>query len=218
MASATWSATRGSVSAGQRGRVVVTATATQRAEELVEPSTDGPGLIRLAHVRRQVPLAGRHGRVAGLGQEFGEGCAPLGERPRVTARPIVVGEDPKADLVWVQAGEQRRPRGAATGTRVELRKAHASDGHAIEGGSSELTPIASRIGESQVIGHDEDDVGGHGTEGRCVMRGRMPDPARTRRRGLRGGRSLGEALGNSRERNRWRRPRGLRHIRQEEAS
>jgi hypothetical protein len=63
-------------------------------------------------------------------------------------------------LVTVEAGEKGDAGGVALGGVVELGEAEAVVGERVEVGSIDFGAVAAEIGEAEVIGHDEDDIGG----------------------------------------------------------
>ena len=146
------------LAARQRAGLEERAAAGEGAEEAVEAAPRRPGLVGLAHLGTQVPLAGQAGRVAGGLQRLGDRHAVRIDRARVAARPVVVGEDADAGLVRVQAGEQRGARRAAARSVVELREAYAAACQAIEIRGPDLTAVAADVGEPHVVDENQDDV------------------------------------------------------------
>ena len=123
--------------------------------------------------RRDVPLAGHVGLVAGGLEDLGEGDAAAVEVAGV-ARGMDLRIDHVADagLVRVEAGEQRRAAGAAAGGVVEMGEAHAFFGEGVEVGRADFAAEAADIGVAEIVGEEDDDV-----RGRLVCGGGEPGAA-----------------------------------------
>src|SRR5579875_2044026 len=61
--------------------------------------------------------------------------------------------------MMVHAGEQGRPAGRAQGSGMEVSKAESGCGQRVEVGSVDLRPVATDVGEPEVVAEDDDDVG-----------------------------------------------------------
>jgi hypothetical protein len=92
---------------------------------------------------------------------------------------VIVHHVADAGLMRIEAGEERRPGGAAAGGVVELGEAEAVFGEAVEGGGGDFTPVGADIGLAEIVGHDENNVGpggGGGLEGEgCGTKGRAEE-------------------------------------------
>ncbi len=64
-----------------------------------------------------------------------------------------------ADLVRVQARQERGPRRAATRRVVELREPEPVPGQSVKMGRPDLAAVTSQVAEAQVIGEDQEDIG-----------------------------------------------------------
>ena len=109
----------------------------------------------------QVPLARVVGAVAGGLEQGGQELRPL--RPLPTspaANPLrqarnripanLLGEVPRQDL---------RPRRPATRGVIELLKTQAITRQAVEVGGLDLSSVAAEIGEAEIVGHDQENIG-----------------------------------------------------------
>src|SRR5438552_17145753 len=72
--------------ARERRRAVVAAAARQGAEEPIEAAPRRPGVARVPHVGREMPLATQAGGVAGGLEDLSERQAPLVERTSIPIR------------------------------------------------------------------------------------------------------------------------------------
>ena len=64
-----------------------------------------------------------------------------------------------AGLVRIKPIEERGARGAATTHVVKLCEAHATSRQSIQVGRSDFTTIATNVRVTDVVSHDDDDVG-----------------------------------------------------------
>jgi hypothetical protein len=80
------------------------------------------------------------------------------ERAGIAAGRIDVGEDADARLVGVQAGEQRRARGAAARRVEELAEAHPLPAEPVEVRGADLPAETADVGVAEIVGQDEHDV------------------------------------------------------------
>ena len=135
--------------------------ATEQAEELIE-AMGGRGELRIA---AEVPFANESRPVAGSAKQVGQ-VVRRGDEPlaAVARRPGVLD----AYALLITASDQGCAGGAAEGAiGVALRKAHALGGETIDGGRADVfSAVTGEVGEAEVIGEDEDDVGGLGWRGR----------------------------------------------------
>jgi len=83
--------------------------------------------------------------VVGGDEDFSDGCS---------AR-----EGFAAGLVTVKAGEEGDTGGVALGGVVELGEAEAIGGEGVEVWGIDFGAVAAEVGEAEVIGHDENDIG-----------------------------------------------------------
>ena len=161
--------------ARERRRAVVAAAARQRAEEPIEAAPRRPGVGRVPHVGREVPLAAQAGGVAGGLEDLRDGQASLVERTSVPIRAIVAREDAYSGLVRVQAREHRRARWAAARRVVEAREPRTRPPEAIQSRGRDLPAEAAEVGVTHVVGNHDHDVGfGRGHVG-AVGVGRLHD-------------------------------------------
>ena len=139
--------------------------ATEESVEPLEALAQGPVLERtdlgLLVGRRQVPLAHRVGRVAGVAQELGQRGRRRGDAAAgVGEAGVPLGDDGHAHAVVVAAGEQRGAGRRAQRGRVELVVAEAPGGEPVDGGGVELGSVGAEVGEADVVEHHEQHVGG----------------------------------------------------------
>src|SRR5262249_45922967 len=111
-----------------------------------------------------VPLAEGVGPVPGRLEGLRERDAPVVEVPSVGVEALVLRHVPDAGLVRVEAGEQAGAGRAAAGRVVELggpRPAGGAGGGGGggEGGGADRAAVAAEVGEAQVVGENDDDVG-----------------------------------------------------------
>ena len=72
--------------------------------------------------------------------------------------------------VAVDAGEQHRPGWGTAGRCVVIGKKQAIPGEGVQGGGVHFAPVGAEIGETQVIGQDQDNVGGSSRSSRLGAR------------------------------------------------
>ena len=70
-----------------------------------------------------------------------------------------------AGLVAVEPGQQRHPRRVALGRVVELREPQPVGRQRVEVRRLDLRAVTPQVGEAQVVGHDQHDVGSFGSCG-----------------------------------------------------
>ena len=128
--------------------IEVVAAAVDQAPVTVEAAVDR----QLAAVVATVPLAGHQGVVAGVAQQLREGdvVAPGAQAAAAVCQP---------HLVAVLAGEQRRARGDAHGVVVEVGEAQSAGGQPVEVRGGDLAAVTAQVAETQVVGHDQHDIG-----------------------------------------------------------
>ena len=97
-----------------------------------------------------VPFAGVIGAVTGLAQVLGEELGPCGE----TSDGWV-----HADLLGVVAGHERGAGGPAASGVVEAGETKAVRSEAVEVGRGDFAAVTAEIGEAEIIGEDDEDVG-----------------------------------------------------------
>ena len=131
----------------------------------------------VAHIQRTVeargedravdmPLAAMVATVAGGLQVIGKQA-----RPGLTdalAAAGDAGQGVAVDLLGVVTGEQGAAGGPAASGVIELGEAHAVVGEAVEVRRGDLAAVAAEVGEAQVVGEDQHDIGSRrrGGEGR----------------------------------------------------
>lgn len=120
-----------------------------------------------------MPLAGHGGAVAGGAEGFGDGGAILAEIAAVAGAAVVIDHVADAGLVGVEAGHEGGASGAAAGAVVELGVAGAAGGERVDIGGFDLRAVAADVGETEIVGEENDDIGtfgrglGVGREGRA---------------------------------------------------
>ena len=65
---------------------------------------------------------------------------------------------PDARLLRIKSGEQRGARRTAARGVIELREAHTALRQRIQRRRGDFTPIATEVGLTDIVGHDENDV------------------------------------------------------------
>ena len=115
-------------------------------------------LMRLV-VGGQVPLSDGDGDVPGGGQDLGEEA--VGPRddavvPRKARRQV--GNTTHAVGMVVASGEQAGPGRRAQRRRVEVGKADAAGGQAVEDGRVDVGTETAELGVTDVVEHDDDHV------------------------------------------------------------
>ena len=146
------------------GRCELVCLAAVEPVPAVESATEGPRAPGARHVglllRAQVPLAHGIGRVPvgpeDLGQEavLAWGPAPV---PGESAGQIGDASHPAA--VVVPSREQAGAGRGAEGRRVEVREPEAVGGQGVDDRGVDVGPVATELGESHVVEHDEHHVG-----------------------------------------------------------
>ena len=160
--------------------VVQVGEGVEEAVEAVEaplagPRVLGPG-VRAVGVLGQVPLADHQGRVAVVAQDLGQGGDVVGQLHGVAGEAgVEVGDRAEAGPVGVEAGEQRRAGGRAHRRDVEVGVPHPAGGQRVEVGRGDLRAVAAEVGEAEVVGQHDHDVGG----ARRRRRPRRPPALRT---------------------------------------
>jgi hypothetical protein len=139
--------------------------AGQQRKGALEAAPGREGLGRQA----QVPLARHQGAVAAVVEQLGEAGDPVVEVALVARLADLLAADrlghaAEAGDVVVGAGEQHRPGRAARRGGVEVGEAQAGAGQAVEVGRGDLAAEGADVGEAQVVGDDDEEVGalGHG--------------------------------------------------------
>ena len=174
---------------GDVRHVPVTAAAVEQREVALEAARPRNQLGRLA----QVPLAHHVGVVAGILQQLRQRRDSVVEVALVADGAALVGRDPLAHVaeavqVRVDAAEQHRARGRATGVGVEVREPHAVLRQRVEVRGPDLATERTHVGEAHVVGDDDDDVGpargvrGAGRRGRGERRREDDEPQRPQQR------------------------------------
>ena len=143
----------------QRARLEIGATSGQGAEETVEAPARRPGIVRFPHFAREMPLARKAGGIARRLEHLGNRDAAVIDRARVATRPVIVREDADAGLMRMQAGKQRRARGAAACRVVKLREPDAAIRQPIEVRRPDFASVAADIRKSHIVDQDEHNVG-----------------------------------------------------------
>ncbi|OPZ07452.1 MAG: hypothetical protein BWZ10_02824 [candidate division BRC1 bacterium ADurb.BinA364] len=113
------------------------AGAVEQAEIPVESALDRQAV--------QMPFAGHQRAIAGRAERFGD-CGAIAQGVR-------------ADLLGVEARQQRSACRIAFGVVVEAGEAHPALGQAVEVGGFDLAAVAAQVRKPHVIGHDQHDVG-----------------------------------------------------------
>ena len=106
-----------------------------------------------------MPFSRDGGQVAGFAEDLRDRVAVVVQGTPVTRDALVGGHPAYSGLVGVQTGQERGPGGAAAPRIVKLGELRAALGQGLEVRSGNLTAIASDIGESHIVHHDQDDVG-----------------------------------------------------------
>ena len=154
----------GVVVLGQRSRLPVVGRAPENPEVAVEAALAGPTMLGAVgrDLPADVPFAAHVGGVSRRPERLGDGHALVVEAAPVAVLVEIRRHPSDADLVGVEAGEDRRPGGAAPGGVVELGEADAVGGQTVETRGLDLAAVAADVGEPHVVVHDEQDVGSVG--------------------------------------------------------
>ncbi len=115
-----------------------------------------------SRVAGDVPLPGVIADVAGRCEQFRQEPRPRGPHQCGAAPvlPVAVGQRVTTDRLGVVAGEQRASRWPAACGVVALRVAEPAGREPVEMRRVDFAPVASEIGEAEVIGQNHDDVRG----------------------------------------------------------
>src|SRR6266568_146408 len=107
-----------------------------------------------------MPLADLTGRVAGIGEDVGNGDFAGRQSGYVVVR-IVDGIILVAEAMLIPAGHESGARGTAEWVRdAGIGETHAGLGETIDVRSGEVfAALETDVGEAKVIGEDHDDVG-----------------------------------------------------------
>ena len=151
----------GRVVAGQGAGVEETAGAGDGAVVAVETALQGPVVFGTVgfDVAGDVPFAEGVGAITGGFEGFGEGDAVAVEVAAVAGESFVFHHVSDAGLVGVEARKQGGAGGTAAGGVVELGEAEAAGGEGVEGGGADFATVAAEVGESHVVGENDDEVG-----------------------------------------------------------
>ena len=125
----------------------------------VETAEESPGSGIDRGGVSHMPFSRDGGQVAGFAEDLCNRVAVVAQGTSVTGDALVGRHPAYSGLVRVEAGQQRGPGRAAAPGVVELGELRAAFGEGVEVRGGNLTPIASDIGESHVVDHDQDDVG-----------------------------------------------------------
>ena len=112
----------------------------------------------------QVPLAGHDRVVAGVLQQFGEGCDALVEVALIAGRRQLfsggIDSDHAAEtgLMGIGPAEQHGARRRAGRIGVEVGEHQSRGSQSVDVRCQDLAAIGAHIGESQVVGGDEEYV------------------------------------------------------------
>ena len=147
-----------------QGRDELVGLAAVEAVPAVEAAPEGPRGPRVRHVglafRSEVPLPNGIGGVAGVPQHLGEETVLPGRPPPVAGISTrQVGHAAHAAAMVVSPGQQARPRRRAQRCRVEVGQSHPVGGDGIDEGGLDVGPVATELGEADVVEHDEDHIG-----------------------------------------------------------
>ena len=112
-----------------------------------------------------MPLARHQRRVPGGPQHLGDRYAALTQVAAIAGQPVIFHHVADAGLVLVKARHERGTSGAAAGRVVELRQAQPALGQPVEMGRLDLASVAADVGETEIIGHDQNNVGTRGGVG-----------------------------------------------------
>jgi hypothetical protein len=64
-----------------------------------------------------------------------------------------------ADLLTMEASQERRSRRAADGVVIELPEAEALGRELVEMRGGDLAAVAAKIGPAEIVGQNDDDIG-----------------------------------------------------------
>lgn len=109
-----------------------------------------------------VPFACHGGMIAGRAERLGDGevvvlaIAPVAFGPRF---PVVAHHFADTYPMGVESRQEAGPRRAASPRIVELREPQAFSRQPVQYGCFDFASEASRIGKTEVVGKDDDDVG-----------------------------------------------------------
>ena len=114
--------------------------------------------LRIVIERRDVPLAGGGGCVAGGSQDLGNGHAIFVESTAITFQPAVLHHVSDTCLVGVEPGQQRGARRTAAPRVIKLREPHPVVRELIEIRCSHLAAITADVAVAHVVRHHQHDV------------------------------------------------------------
>jgi len=145
----------------QGGRVEEIAIPADGAIELLKTALQGPvGVVVVGAVAvRDVPFAAHIRAVAGGAQYFRDRHALAIQVAAVTRVIAVHHHVADARLVRIQAGQQRRPRGAAARGVVELGEPEAVGRQRIQVRRLNLPAATAQVGKADVVGQDQQKIG-----------------------------------------------------------
>ena len=86
---------------------------------------------------------------------FSAAAAPVAGKARGQIR-----HPAHAAAVMIAPGQQARPGGGAQGRGVEVGEADPVVRHAVDDGGLDVRAVTAELGETDVVEHDENDVGG----------------------------------------------------------
>ena len=119
-----------------------------------------------------MPFSGHGGAVSARAERLGDGGTILAEIAAITGPSVIVHHMPNAGLMRIETGHQRGACRAAARTVIERGEARASGGERVNMRRLNLRSITADVGEAEIIGEQNDDIGtpGRGLAGRGKAR------------------------------------------------
>jgi hypothetical protein len=115
---------------------------------MVEPSGE--------HLAVDVPFTTVIAAVAGGFEKIREKPRSLLTDAAISAKDV--WQCVAVNLLWIIAGQQRRARGPAAGSVLEIREAQAMVRESVEIWRSDLTTVAADVRKTEIVSKNEDDV------------------------------------------------------------
>jgi hypothetical protein len=148
---------------GQRIRIEEGTRSVNRSKKAIKSTLPRPvrsvGIFQfIAPVGCDMPFPCHVGSIASWFESLGNGDALPVEFSLVRGKAVVPGHVTHSSLVRVESRKQRSTCRAAAAGVVELGEANAIFCERIEVRGFDLASVATDIGPSHVIGHDQDDI------------------------------------------------------------